>query len=263
MDHESLRPYEEKMGKDFACIFGYLNDHWSHARARYQEYCIMYMKQDNIKKLNIIGPLLFNDIKRLFWHDMMLSICRLTDPSKTGKYANLTIQRLPVHFKDDSVFSKTLCNNVKIAVSAVETVRNWRDKRISHSDLFLTIQDEDKTEQLIDVNIGMIEDALDKIHCVLNDISMHLFNAHFINSVSYYDGSNVFLSRVNMLLESIEFIEYLMNTVDDSDFEEPGMAAGFMARFIQNPSGEDYNRARDLWMTCRRLKKIRNELANY
>ena len=260
MNPESLRPYEEKMGKEFANIFGYLNDHWAYARARYQEYCVLYLEQDSVKLLNFIGPLLFKDIKRLFWHDMMLSICRLTDPSTTGRFANLSIQRLPVYFKDDLVFSKTLCTDVKNAVSAVETVRDWRDKRISHSDLFLTIQDENKSVTLNDVNIGMIEDALDKIHCVLNDISMHLFNAHFFNSVSYFDGSTVFLSRVNMLLESVEFIDHLMNTMGDSNFEDPATAAGFLARFIPNPSREDIYRARDLLGTCRRLRKIRDEL---
>lgn len=260
MNPESLRPYEKKMGKEFATIFGYLNDHWTYARARYQEYCVLYMKQDSVKKLNTIGPLLFNDIKRLFWHDMMLSVCRLTDPVKIGKFENLTIQRLPVYFKDDAKFSKTLCNDVKNAVCAVETVRDWRDKRISHSDLFLTIQDENKSEPLNDVKIDMIEEALDKIHCVLNDISMYLFKAHFFNAVSYYDGSTIFLSRVNMLLDTMEFIDQLISTMGDSEFGDPATAAGFLTRFIQNPSGEDYNRARELWMACRRLRKIRGEL---
>lgn len=218
------------------------------------------MDQDSIKQLNIIGPLLFNDIKRLFWHDMMLSVCRLTDPSTTGKYANLTVQRLPVYFKEDEVFSKTLCSDIKNAVNAVEIVREWRDKLISHSDLWLTLQDENKSEALENVDIGMIENALDKIHCVLNDVSMHLFKSDWSNSVSYFDGSNVFLSRVNMLLESLEFIDHLMNSMENTKFEDPEMAAGFLARFIQNPSRDDWNRSRDLWMTCRRLRRIKAEL---
>ncbi len=260
MNPETLRPYEERMGKEFAAILGSLNDHWAHARARYQEYCRMYMNRENIELLNMIGPMLFNDIKRLFWHDMMLSVCRLTDPATTGKYANLTIQRLPVYFKDDAVFSKKLCSDVKNAVCAVESVREWRDKRISHSDLWLTLKHEDKSEDLGNVDISMIEDALDKIHCVLNRISMHLFNSHWSNSVGYFKGSNVFLSHVNMLFESMEFIDSLMNTVEDLDFEEPETAGRFLRKLIQNPSGEDYNRAQELWMTCRRLRKIRDEL---
>lgn len=85
--------------------------------------------------LNTAAPNFFHILRRLLYEDAMLHLCRLTDPPKTfGKYENLTVLRLFEQVSDPS-----LKDSLKVAAvyaeKECEFARQWRDKRLAHTDV--------------------------------------------------------------------------------------------------------------------------------
>lgn len=84
-----------------------------------------------IELLNKAGARFFGQVDGVLWEDVLLHLCRLTDPRLVGKHEQLTVQRLP-DFVADSVLRKRLTLVVRAAVRTTAFARDWRNRHIGH-----------------------------------------------------------------------------------------------------------------------------------
>lgn len=97
----------------------------------YQWEALFDRPQDQLDRIGQAGNLLFGSIERVFYRDVVLGICRLTDPEYQGKNKNISIFHfLSASYKNDSRLQE-LVNDVD---TKTRSIRVWRNKRISHID---------------------------------------------------------------------------------------------------------------------------------
>ena len=61
---------------------------------------------ERIELLNSAAPAFFNGLQRLIFEDVLLHLCRLTDPPKSAGYDNLTLRGLPAQIPDANLRSQ-------------------------------------------------------------------------------------------------------------------------------------------------------------
>ena len=122
-----------------------------------------------------------SDVQQVFRRDLLLHITRLTDPVESGGKQNITVRRLP-DFRDDQELRARfpdVCDDQKLlarvesfaatATKNAESARDWRNQRISHSDLNLAIDPYAKS--LDPTTLSSIQSVLDAVHAALDAIS--------------------------------------------------------------------------------------------
>jgi hypothetical protein len=89
-----------------------------------------------IELLNRFAGGLFGPVQEVMYDDIVLSLFRFTDPVKTGKYENLTLDRLAeVVGNVNSTLGGAVHVQATIIDSLLAPYADWRDKRIAHNDL--------------------------------------------------------------------------------------------------------------------------------
>ena len=166
--------YETQLGTEFWPTFDGLNKYWSWGLMRLNEFRVLFSRGDDVALLNAItGGGFTYDVQHILWEDLLLRVCKLTDPKKSGGKDNLTVRRLPSFFegKKPALFNKLQCL-VETAVEKAEFARDWRNRHISHSDWEKAISQQ--AEPLAEASIGQVQAVLDAVHAVLNSISTEL-----------------------------------------------------------------------------------------
>jgi AbiU2 len=141
---------------------------WLHVKWR--QYVELYgTKQERVDLLNRAAGVFFRIAQDTLYHDTLLHLCRLTDPTGKGKTKdNLTVKRLP-SLISDAAFRAEIQTLVNEAVKATAFARDWRDRHIAHRDLALTLKKGAKpiaTASRNDVNHALqaVSHVLERIH---------------------------------------------------------------------------------------------------
>ena len=151
--------YQGKLGAEFGAVFNGLRNDWATGLVRFNEFRELFSKAQQVELLNSIsGGGFIRDIQRILWDDLMLRVCRLTDPIQTAGKDNLTVKRLP-DFCEEPELREEVQIRAKAAFEAARFARDWRNRRISHADLARAI--EPNAEPLAPASLGQIEAALD------------------------------------------------------------------------------------------------------
>jgi hypothetical protein len=90
--------------------------------------------QERVDLLNAAAPAFFHELQRMIWEDVLLHLCRITDPIKTMGHDNLTIMRLPNAIPDLALRAvvKPLVDD---AGQKTQFARDWRNRRLAHQEL--------------------------------------------------------------------------------------------------------------------------------
>ena len=191
--------YQEKLGPKFGAVFKGLLDEWALGRMRTNEFRELFSSVEDVGLLNAISDGGFiSDVQHIFWDDLMLRLCRLTDRPETAGKENLTIQKLP-DFCQEKALRCEVESLVKTAVEAAEFARPWRNKRISHADLARAITPNAKP--MVPATLQQVEAAFDAVHSVLNTISGRLLKEEIANHVVVRPRSRAFLCYAKQLVE--------------------------------------------------------------
>ena len=156
---------------------------WLHAK--WLEYRKLYAQsEERIDLLNGTAAFFFRVVQDVLWEDVLLHIARLTDLPDQGRFKNLTLRRLPEAVPDQHLANE-LSNLVENANVKSQFARDWRNKRIAHSDLSLAI--DVKATPLPGVSRQHIEDALNCFRRILNRLYSSYLNAevayeHFLTN---------------------------------------------------------------------------------
>ena len=86
--------------------------------------------QETINLLNAAAPDFFYNLQRMMWEDVLLHLCRITDPPKVSRKKTLTVCRISIHIPDKT-FSKTVEAQAKDACEKTQFARDLRNRRSS------------------------------------------------------------------------------------------------------------------------------------
>lgn len=144
---------------------------------------------ERVELLNRVAPTFFHGLQQMVWEDVLLHLCRLTDPASTMGKANLTLRRLA-----DSIPDSDLCSEVQALIKSVKErtkfARDWRNRRLAHKELATS-----DAKPLEEASRRHVEEALAAIRQVMNCIEKHYQKSHVT-----YESSIEALGGVESLL---------------------------------------------------------------
>lgn len=200
---EDLSPEEvraaavEAMGSPLGELYDILSNQVTWVHLKWKEHRILFgTSQERIDFLNEAAPAFFAGLQATLWDDVLLHLCRLTDPKRSVGKRNLTIECLPPLISDAALRAKVegLLKNVK---ERTAFAREWRNRRLAHREFPATI-----TADLGSLTPGSrhdVEEALAAIRVVMNCIEVH-----YMKSPLLYEHSIEELGGVDTLLRCLE-----------------------------------------------------------
>ena len=137
---ETRAEYLAAMGLDLGPVFHALWNECAWLHLKWREYRELFGgSSERVDLLNSAAGLSFRIIQDSLWEDILLHLCRLTDPPSIGKKENLTVLRLP------GMVDAAIRAEVEGAVESLEQrtafARDWRNRHIAHSDLMLALDE--------------------------------------------------------------------------------------------------------------------------
>lgn len=138
-------------------------------------FCQLYDSgPGNIELLNKSGSNVFQLFQKLIIDDAILSLCRLTDPSKSAGKENASIkgylEKMQANNKINDDEIKKLLSNLE---EPMKNIRTYRHKAMAHSNLSNAMQ----VEALPQITYNNIETAISLINSILNT----LIGSHYNN----------------------------------------------------------------------------------
>ena len=141
---------------------------WIHAK--WNQYCYLYARSEERRQLlKDTAPFFFRVVRDALVNDVFLHLARLTDPPRVGRSKNLTLLRLPEAVTDCEL-RQQVHDHVEKVKEYTRMVRNWRNKKLAHKDLFLALKDP-RVEPLPDITMENVEKALVSVRQILNLLS--------------------------------------------------------------------------------------------
>lgn len=124
---------------------------------------------------------------------MQVTLSKLTDPARTGKFDNLALEQLQkqVEAQGDHHLSATLRGLLDDLHEKCHAIRLHRNKRLSHLDLATAMQS--SSNVLPDISRKNIEEALEVARNYMNTIEMHYndFETGYEHFIMHTDGNEL------------------------------------------------------------------------
>jgi len=139
------------------------------------EFKIIY-RVDQMDLLNKTAPFFFLKLREYYWNRLILAISRFTDPLKSIGFENLSINVLTEFAKElPEPLEHKINQNVENVLKASRTIREYRNKIISHRDMITaTLTDHDFPT----IYVETIENIFSSIDDSLNIFYHHMDNTH-------------------------------------------------------------------------------------
>jgi hypothetical protein len=168
------------MGPTLGTVFFELRNECVMLHWKWQEFVTLFgTKTERIELLNDAAGLFFWIVQDTLWDDVLLRIARITDPPRSAGRDTLSLQRLPL------LVATTFRGQVEALLQDCLTkctfARDWRNRRIAHTDLVLAVQQMSATP-LASASRQNVKDALHAIVKLLNAVQ-----EHYARSESMYE----------------------------------------------------------------------------
>jgi hypothetical protein len=160
------------MGAELGPIFTQLRQEVAWIQVLWHEYLELYgTSPQRLELLNESGKLFFLIVQKSMWNDILLRICRITDRASMRSRENLTLLRLPeLVVSLDSEIVAEITNLVAKAEAASVFAREWRNKKIAHADLEVSLGQ--AVTPLPEASRNHVSTAITALHEVLNSVSL-------------------------------------------------------------------------------------------
>jgi hypothetical protein len=167
---EAKAEYVKSMGREIGPVFYALVCEVHYLHVKWGDYTALFDKEKRVQLLNQVAPAYFARLQDIYVHDTFLHISRLTDQPKNGKHRHLTINGL-VALIDVPELRRTLRPMVKHMNRMAKALRNWRDRKIAHTEYELALGQ--ATEPLPPTTRARTRETIEAIAAVLNAVSAH------------------------------------------------------------------------------------------
>ncbi len=161
------------MGSPLGDIYHSLSDEVSWLHLKWNDFRELFANRETVELLNSAAPAYFHELQRQTWEDVLLHLCRVTDPPLSAGKPTLTVRRLP-DLVPDQLLSVELLALVNDAVQKTMFARDWRNRRLAHKEL-------NRSQPLASASRKHVEDALVAIRMVINRLEQPYLN----KTVSY------------------------------------------------------------------------------
>jgi hypothetical protein len=170
----------ETLGKEFGLLYDSIYNEFLWLSIKWLEYIELYgTKKSRIDILNSAAPSFFYTIQKILWENILLGICKLTDHSKSRGKKNVSVNSL-LDFIDDEI----LKNNVKVKTNelmeATIFCRDWRNRYISHTDYFLTTDENAKPLEVAS------KEKMNLVFTLFQEL-INIFQNHYFNVTTAFD----------------------------------------------------------------------------
>lgn len=149
---------------------------WLHGR--WIVYRQLFGESDRrIEMLNECASAFFYVIQDALLGEIQVSLSKLTDPARTGKHDNLSLEQLQGRLEkhgETGLASQTRLVLANLRIKC-KPFRVWRDKQLAHFDLLTSIRS--SANPLPGVSRQMIEEALSLVRDFMNKIEVHYNNS--------------------------------------------------------------------------------------
>lgn len=127
--------YADALGTEFGKVYYELENEVVWLHNKWREYRALFGHSEaRIELLNRAAAVFFGQLDGILWEDVLLHICRLTDPVAVGGYRQLTIRRLPGYISDPTLRARIEAL-LDATLSRSEFARDWRNRHIGHRSL--------------------------------------------------------------------------------------------------------------------------------
>ena len=172
---EHLQAFGPTLGPLYYALYNEVT--WLHAK--WLEYRKLYAQSEKrVDLLNDAAAFFFGVVQNVLWEDILLHIARLTDPPNQGGFDNLTLLRLPDAVADERM-GQELRGLVQTCRDRSQFARQWRNKRLAHSDLSRAI--DVKAAPLPGMSRQHVEDILASFRLIMN----HLHSSYLQGEVAF------------------------------------------------------------------------------
>ncbi len=135
-----------------------------------------------VKLLNKTGPFLFRVFQDMVYDYVTLTLSRLTDPGRQGKYDNCSLEYLVKLLNEEKAIQ--IANDLRMILDELEQMckpfRVRRDKVVAHNDLITAIAKDAKP--LPAILVRDVDTALAELRRFMN-----AFNLYFFDSQTMYE----------------------------------------------------------------------------
>ena len=187
----------EAMGSSLGELYDILSNQVSWVHFKWKQYRALYgTDKERIDFLNLAAPAFFAELQQLLWDDILLHLCRLTDPVQSAGKANLSIACVLPLISDTDLKSR-LSDLYKLVKEKTEFARKWRNRRLAHREF--PREPEADSQSLSPGSRQDVEEALATIRGVVN-----CFEVHYMKSSVQYNYGIEALGGVDALLRCLE-----------------------------------------------------------
>jgi hypothetical protein len=177
-------------------IHHWLHDELAWLHIKWSNFHRLYAtSHEQLDLLNAAAPAFFHQLQRMIWEDVLLHLCRLTDPPETMGHANLTISRIPDAIPDPGLRDvvKPLVDD---AIQKTRFARDWRNRRLAHQEL--PASQGQVAAPLAPASGQNVEDALAALRKVMNRVERHYLNESVLyeHSIPVLGGVEALLARL-------------------------------------------------------------------
>jgi len=169
----------------------WLHAKWEIFRQLYAE------KEENVELMNVSAPTFFRMYQDVSLDDILLTISRLTDPYRTSKSDNLSMEQLVsrVNATAHPLLRDELKQLLDRAASQCSFARTLRHKRIAHNDLLTKLKA--SVDPLPIITLKKIEGALTAIRSIMNKVEQYYQNTTVMyDHMALHDNGNTILARL-------------------------------------------------------------------
>jgi hypothetical protein len=184
---QARQQYIDAMGEELGVVYHALWNEVVILYGNWQEYVELFgTNPSRIELMNRAAGSFFHWLQDRLWDDTLLHIARVTDSPKTAGRENLTIRQLLESVDRDDV-TRDVAPSVDRAVQLAGFAKDWRNRRIAHTDLELRLQ-RAGVKPLEAASRAVVWDALRALSDVLNAIS-----SAYMDSTTAFEG----VGRIN------------------------------------------------------------------
>ena len=152
-------------------VFGLLKKEITWLHARWIVYRQLFGRSNKrIDLLNECAPALFYVIQDVLIGEMQVSLSKLTDPARSGKFDNLSLEQLQKQMEGlgEPQLAARLRELLDELHSRCTPFRAWRNKQLAHLDLSTAMKS--NPDPLPGISRQMIEEALELVREYMNEI---------------------------------------------------------------------------------------------
>ncbi len=146
---------------------------WLHAKwAIYSQ--LFCCGEEQLSFLDSMASGFFVIVRDSLENELIVGLCRLTDPATTGRRKNLTLARLAETLKETDIATDFQSRFQKID-QACSPLREWRNRRLAHSDFPTALGQ----SRLPEVAWETIDSALARVGGLMNLVQGHFLDSEF------------------------------------------------------------------------------------